>query len=113
MCFIGVTYSPKIVTISTCKYPLSNSSTVPAGHYKLNDEVWGEVHESAKDMMAHMIVVDPAQRWTARQLLQHPWFEVRQATQQQQQQQRRSTSLEWMLAELVLLTHAPPSTHII
>jgi serine/threonine protein kinase len=54
-----------------------------SGHYKLNDEVWSEVHESAKDMMSHMIVVDPAQRWTAKQLLQHPWFEV--SVQQQQQ----------------------------
>jgi len=32
--------------------------------------------DSAKDMLAHMMVVDPSQRWTARQLLSHPWFQV-------------------------------------
>jgi serine/threonine protein kinase len=44
--------------------------------YKFDDEIWTNVHDSAKDMMAHMMVVDPSQRWTARQLLDHPWFKV-------------------------------------
>lgn len=39
--------------------------------------MWAEVHDSAKDMISHMMVVDPAQRWSARQLLNHKWFEVR------------------------------------
>lgn len=38
--------------------------------------MWAEVHDSAKDMISHMMVVDPAQRWSARQLLNHKWFEV-------------------------------------
>ncbi len=47
------------------------------GEYKLDDEVWAEVHDSAKDMISHMMVVDPAQRWSARDLLNHKWFQVR------------------------------------
>jgi len=49
----------------------------PSGSYKFEDELWSNVHDSAKDMLARMMVVDPSQRWTARQLLQHPWFAVR------------------------------------
>lgn len=47
------------------------------GEYKLDDEVWAEVHDSAKDMISHMVVVDPSQRWSAKELLNHKWFEVR------------------------------------
>lgn len=52
-------------------------SQIVSGDYKLDDDVWAEVHDSAKDMISHMMVVDPAQRWSARQLLNHKWFEVR------------------------------------
>jgi serine/threonine protein kinase len=38
--------------------------------------VWAEVHDSAKDMISHMMVVDPAQRYPARDLLNHKWFQV-------------------------------------
>jgi len=48
-----------------------------AGEYALTDEVWAEVHDSAKDMISKMMVVDPAQRWPARDLLSHKWFQVR------------------------------------
>lgn len=47
-----------------------------SGEYKLDDEVWAEVHDSAKDMISHMVVVDPSQRWTAKELLKHKWFDV-------------------------------------
>jgi serine/threonine protein kinase len=55
---------------------LSSCLSHHAGQYDLDDSVWAEVHDSAKDMLSHMMVVDPAQRWTARKLLQHKWFEV-------------------------------------
>ncbi|KAF8071086.1 CPK12 [Scenedesmus sp. PABB004] len=71
-----------VMYILLCGHPPFKGSTetgtlkqVKAGNYKLDDDVWASVHDSAKDMMAHMMVVDPSQRWTAAQLLKHPWFE--------------------------------------
>lgn len=66
----------------TPSYAASSPALLPAaaassGEYTLSDEVWAEVHDSAKDMIAKMMVVDPAQRWHARDLLNHKWFEVR------------------------------------
>lgn len=48
-----------------------------SGQYKLDDDIWCAVHDSAKDMLTHMLVVNPSERWTAKKLLQHPWFTVR------------------------------------
>mgnify|MGYP001806973119 CR=1 FL=1 len=45
--------------------------------------MWAEVHDSAKDMISHMMVVDPTQRWPARDLLNHKWFQVRGSGSQQ------------------------------
>eukprot|EP00878_Enallax_costatus_P013938 GHUV01014575.1.p1 GENE.GHUV01014575.1~~GHUV01014575.1.p1 ORF type:complete len:378 (+),score=171.46 GHUV01014575.1:509-1642(+) len=70
-----------VMYILLCGHPPFKGSTetgtlrqVKAGQYKLDDHIWCAVHDSAKDMLTHMLVVDPAQRWTAKQLLQHPWF---------------------------------------
>eukprot|EP00752_Nemacystus_decipiens_P010259 g9143.t1 len=35
---------------------------------------WGRVSALAQDLVRRMLVVDPRERWTARQLLQHPWL---------------------------------------
>ncbi len=34
---------------------------------------------SAKDMVRHMMELDPTKRWTAKELLEHVWFQVRDA----------------------------------
>ncbi|ERE74519.1 serine/threonine-protein kinase DCLK3 [Cricetulus griseus] len=31
---------------------------------------------SAKDLVRHLLVVDPKKRYTAHQVLQHPWIEM-------------------------------------
>lgn len=35
---------------------------------------WGRVSPRAQDLVRRMLVVDPRERWTAWQLLQHPWL---------------------------------------
>lgn len=35
---------------------------------------WGRVSPRAQDLVRRMLVVDPGERWTAWQLLQHPWL---------------------------------------
>jgi len=47
---------------------------VKHGTYKLDGPDWLGVSEAAKDMVRHMLVVDPKERWTAAQLLDHTWF---------------------------------------
>lgn len=35
---------------------------------------WDDVSDNAKDFVRHLLVVDPAQRYTARDALLHPWL---------------------------------------
>ena len=46
-----------------------------AGVLKLEGREWDQVHDSAKNLLQHMLKVEADERWTAGQLLQHPWFE--------------------------------------
>ena len=34
---------------------------------------WDKISDSAKDLIHHLLVVDPASRWTADQAMRHPW----------------------------------------
>jgi serine/threonine protein kinase len=72
------------------------------GDYKLDDDVWAEVHDSAKDMISHMMVVDPTQRWPARDLLNHKWFQVRGSGSQQPHKLEPSADIVF-----TTYTHAP------
>ena len=40
----------------------------------MEGKVWPSVSPAAKDMLTHMLEVDPKKRWSATELLQHPWF---------------------------------------
>jgi serine/threonine protein kinase len=35
---------------------------------------WRNVSEGAKDLISNLLVVDPARRFTAKQVLEHPWI---------------------------------------
>lgn len=35
---------------------------------------WKKVSGEAKDLLSHMLVVDPVQRWSASECLTHPWI---------------------------------------
>jgi len=41
--------------------------------YKFDVEIWKHVSPSAKDVIRHLIHMDPHQRYTTEQLLRHPW----------------------------------------
>jgi len=44
------------------------------GQYSLTGSEWDDVSETAKDLIHHLLVVNPADRFTAAQALQHPFF---------------------------------------
>ena len=44
------------------------------GQYDFPDPYWSEISDSAKDLVRKLLTVDPRQRYTAAQVLQHPWI---------------------------------------
>ncbi len=46
------------------------------GQYTMSGPEWDDVSETAKDLISHLLDVDPAERYTAAQALQHPFFNI-------------------------------------
>ncbi|CAF3344962.1 unnamed protein product [Rotaria sp. Silwood1] len=44
------------------------------GQYTMTGLEWEDVSETAKDLIRHLLVIDPVERYTAAQALQHPFF---------------------------------------
>lgn len=42
--------------------------------YDFPSPYWDDISEQAKDLIKHLLVVDPNQRFTAKQLIEHPWI---------------------------------------
>lgn len=47
---------------------------IKEGRFYFHDEYWSSVSKEAVDMIKKMICVNQKNRWTAKQLLQHPWI---------------------------------------
>jgi len=47
---------------------------IRVGDYTFHPEEWKGISEDAKDVIRHLLVVDPLQRWTARQALESNWL---------------------------------------
>ncbi|KAM6169235.1 serine/threonine-protein kinase DCLK3 [Rhynchocyon petersi] len=49
---------------------------IQLGHFEFLAPYWDSISEAAKDLVSHLLVVDPRKRYTAHQVLQHPWIET-------------------------------------
>lgn len=49
-------------------------AAVKRGKYSLSGPRWEGVSEEAKSFIRHLLIYNPAKRWSAEQALQHPWL---------------------------------------
>ncbi|KNC48089.1 CAMK/CAMK1 protein kinase [Thecamonas trahens ATCC 50062] len=77
-----------IMYILLCGFPPFYEDDMPAlfdqileGRYDYPAPYWDGVSASARDLIDHLLVVDPAARLTARQALAHPWISGTSASQ--------------------------------
>ncbi|GAA6095133.1 ribosomal protein S6 kinase alpha-6 [Tachysurus ichikawai] len=50
---------------------------IGSGKFSLSGGNWDTVSDSSKDLLSHMLHVDPHQRYTAEQVLKHSWISCR------------------------------------
>lgn len=48
---------------------------VAKGQYTFLSPWWDEISSSAKDLISHLLTVDPEKRYTIREFLAHPWIQ--------------------------------------
>lgn len=49
---------------------------VARGYYTFLSPWWDDISHSAKDLITHLLCVDPAQRYTIDEFLEHPWIKA-------------------------------------
>ncbi|XP_054451041.1 serine/threonine-protein kinase DCLK3 [Pteronotus mesoamericanus] len=49
---------------------------IQQGHFEFLAPYWDNISDAAKDLVSRLLVVDPKKRYTAHQVLQHPWIET-------------------------------------
>ena len=47
---------------------------IKAANYNFNDPVWDSISAGAKDLVSKVLVADPDKRYSAAQILAHPWL---------------------------------------
>lgn len=55
-----------------CQELLFNS--IQDGLYEFPEDEWGSVSDTAKDLIRHLLVRNPRKRYSAVDVLQHPWL---------------------------------------
>ncbi|KAJ8263395.1 hypothetical protein COCON_G00158520 [Conger conger] len=66
---------------------ISIREQITQGRYRFIPAIWAKVSEQAKDLVKKLLVVDPKQRLTLEEALQHPWM---------QDEQMKATAFEVM-----------------
>uniref|UniRef100_A0A9L0KCQ7 non-specific serine/threonine protein kinase n=1 Tax=Equus asinus TaxID=9793 RepID=A0A9L0KCQ7_EQUAS len=51
-------------------------NVIQLGHFEFLAPYWDNISDAAKDLVSRLLVVDPKKRYTAHQVLQHPWIET-------------------------------------
>nr|XP_003473438.2 serine/threonine-protein kinase DCLK3 [Cavia porcellus] len=49
---------------------------IQLGNFEFLAPYWDNISDAAKDLVSRLLVVDPKKRYTAHQVLQHPWIET-------------------------------------
>lgn len=52
------------------------TARVKTGQYSMNDPIWDQISEQAKNLIRKMLTVDFKQRIYAREALEHSWFKT-------------------------------------
>lgn len=70
-----------ITYILLCGYPPFHHENqtklfrmIKAGSFEFDSPDWDEISDSAKDLINHLLQVDPNKRYTCEQVLKHPWI---------------------------------------
>ncbi|KAK8795615.1 hypothetical protein WA158_000272 [Blastocystis sp. Blastoise] len=70
-----------IIFILLCGYPPFHDENqarlfkrIKNGSYKFDPAFWDHISEHAKNLIQHLLVVDPSKRYDCKQCLNHPWF---------------------------------------
>lgn len=53
---------------------------VAKGSYTFLSPWWDDISQSAKDLISHLLTVDPEKRYTIREFLAHPWIQAPEPT---------------------------------
>lgn len=86
-CFLQVDiWATGVITyILLCGFPPFVSATnnqeelfdqILRGYYEFHSPYWDDISESARELIAHMIQVDQDKRFSAQEVLDHPWVSV-------------------------------------
>lgn len=70
-----------IIYVLICGYPPfvdENQSVlfqkIRVGDWQFHDKAWGSISKEAKEMIKRLLVVNPLQRWSAKECLASPWM---------------------------------------
>ncbi|OAA61199.1 serine/threonine-protein kinase chk2 [Niveomyces insectorum RCEF 264] len=72
ICLCG--FPPFSDELNSPEFPFTMSQQIRSGRFSFPSPYWDSVGDPALDLIDHMLVVDPARRYTVEQCLAHPWM---------------------------------------